>query len=139
MTGQALGLRRFNSVKELLEHLDREINSLKSQVETLASRKASLKARVEAIKSIEALLWGASPTGSKYQVADLGAVRVAVNPDPELELGEVGKVAEEYGKRLEALTKVRESVSALEPLGNSPLELEVIEEGGVPRLIIIKV
>lgn len=126
-------------MKELLEHLDGEINSLKSQVEKLAARTASLKARVEAIKSIEALLWGASTTTPKYQVADLGAVRVTVNPDPELELGEVGRVVEEYRKRLEALVKVRESVSALEPLGNSPLELEVIEEGGVPRLIIIKV
>ncbi len=132
-------MRKFNSVKELLEHLDGEINSLKSNVETLTARTGSLKARVEAIRNIEKLLGGASTTSPKYQVVDLGAVKVAVNPDPELELGEVGRVVEEYRKKLETLTKVRENISALEPLGDSPLELEVIEEGGVPRLIIIKV
>lgn len=135
-----MSILKFKNTLELLKYLDDEISKLRSEIKELESRIQDLKARVEAIKRVEDVLKELIPSySSREQVLQVGGVRVLLNPQLGEELGELLQLKESTMTRLRVLEGVREALNPLARIGEFNIEIEVIEDGGIPRALIIRI
>ncbi len=131
---------RFQNTKELLRYLEAEVNSTKSLIEELEARIQVLKNRTEIISRVESVLKELTlGQQTKPQEVRVGGVRILLNPHPREELKELEEALNSLISKLKALQDARDSLNPLAGIGEERIDIEVLEDNGLPRTLIIRV
>jgi L-lactate utilization protein LutB len=136
-------IKEFASFQEIEEALDREISNTKSRLGKSLQRLdeiRSLAEKTKRIRQVVSRLAGKKAVEESSSEVSVDGFSVVLDANPLDELTALETVVRSHQEFLMSLQKTRESLNALEELGDTEgMTFLVVENRGVPEKILLKI
>jgi hypothetical protein len=136
-------IKEFASFQEIEEALDREISNTKSRLGKSLQRLdeiRSMSEKTKRIRQVVSRLAGKKAVEESSSEVSVDGFSVVLDANPLDELTALETVVRSHQEFLMSLQKTRESLNALEELGDTEgMTFLVVENRGVPEKILLKI
>ncbi len=134
-------IREFQSVQELLEHIDDEISNIRKSIEAHMKSLDEIKSRIERLDKISNYLTrvlGRRPEMLPCQEVDFMGIKILINPSPQHEVEAFEDIIRKLNEKLIALQKIKKAIESLGLTGSTELKLKVVIIDELPVKLMIK-
>ncbi|MHC1628631.1 MAG: hypothetical protein ACXQTI_07365 [Candidatus Nezhaarchaeales archaeon] len=128
----------FNTLKELLDHVDKELNSARSVLGAILRQIDTQRAKLITIKNVLKDLAKSEETKQETNTIKLEGSEIAFNPSINYEIEALEELAKHLQQKVDTLTSIKKTLSELQDILNEPLEIITYMYDKVPKRIIVK-